>query len=87
MIISEKNIVIVLENKTFLFFFDSCNGNYVGQNAFMITGVKEDTPLSANSVVKAWYNEIQWFDYETNTCEAGKVCGHYTQVNTSIYFS
>ena len=54
----------------------------MGQNAFMITGVKEDTPLSVPNVVKAWYNEIQWFDYQTNTCETGKVCGHYTQVNT-----
>ena len=58
----------------------------MGQNAFMVTGLKEDTPMSVPSVVKAWYNEIRWFDYQTNQCEPGKVCGHYTQVTIPVYF-
>ena len=61
--------------------FFSCDGNVVGQNAFMITGVTVDTPLSVSGVVNSWYNEIRWFNYQTNECEAGKVCGHYTQVS------
>ena len=60
----------------------SCDGNHVGQNSYMIIGVKEDKQLSMASVVKAWYDEIQWYNYEHNTCENGKVCGHYTQVST-----
>ena len=51
----------------------------------MIVGVKEDTQLSIGNVVKSWYDEIQWYRYESNTCESGKVCGHYTQVG-NIFF-
>jgi len=32
------------------------------------------------AVVQAWYDEVQWYDYDTNSCEAGQMCGHYTQV-------
>ena len=31
-------------------------------------------------VVEAWFSEISDYDYDTNTCAAGKMCGHYTQV-------
>ena len=31
-------------------------------------------------VVQAWYDEVQWYDYETDSCEKGQMCGHYTQV-------
>jgi hypothetical protein len=30
--------------------------------------------------VLSWFNEKSDFDYTTNKCAAGKVCGHYTQV-------
>lgn len=36
--------------------------------------------LSAAAVVDLWGNEVHDYDYETNTCAPGKVCGHYTQV-------
>ena len=31
-------------------------------------------------VVGAWAAEVEFYDYESNTCEEGKVCGHYKQL-------
>jgi len=36
--------------------------------------------VDEREVVQAWYDEVQWYDYEKNSCQEGKVCGHYTQV-------
>ncbi|MGB5964263.1 MAG: CAP domain-containing protein [Sulfurimonadaceae bacterium] len=36
--------------------------------------------VNEQEVVQAWYDEVQWYDYETNSCEKGQMCGHYTQV-------
>ncbi|MEN8147400.1 MAG: CAP domain-containing protein [Campylobacterota bacterium] len=36
--------------------------------------------LKEQEVVQAWYDEVQWYDYATNSCEKGQMCGHYTQV-------
>lgn len=36
--------------------------------------------LNAAGAVKMWVDEKQWYNYNSNTCQAGKVCGHYTQV-------
>ena len=36
--------------------------------------------VKEQEVVQAWYDEVQWYDYETNSCEEGQMCGHYTQV-------
>ncbi|CAA6668225.1 unnamed protein product [Spirodela intermedia] len=30
--------------------------------------------------VQSWVNEEQYYDYDSNSCQEGKVCGHYTQV-------
>lgn len=37
---------------------------------------------SVEQVVDAWGDEVQWYDYDTNTCDAPPdgTCGHYTQV-------
>jgi hypothetical protein len=32
------------------------------------------------NVVSAWESEAADYDYATNTCAAGKECGHYTQI-------
>merc|ERR1719233_1321466 len=48
--------------------------NPLGQNLW--AGMNE--PLSG--AVSDWYNEKKDYDYNTNTCESGKMCGHYTQV-------
>ena len=31
-------------------------------------------------LVMLWYDEIQDYDFSSNTCTQGGVCGHYTQV-------
>ena len=36
--------------------------------------------LSPERVVQMWAGEMKDYDYETNSCASGKVCGHYTQV-------
>ena len=38
-------------------------------------------PPTAQSVVTTlWASEAVDYNYATNTCAAGKVCGHYTQI-------
>ncbi|GAV80285.1 CAP domain-containing protein [Cephalotus follicularis] len=36
--------------------------------------------LSGTGAVELWVDEKAYYDYNSNTCEPGKVCGHYTQV-------
>lgn len=48
---------------------------YVGEN--IAGGVAPPTPEGA---VQLWTAEQNNYDYESNTCAAGAVCGHYTQV-------
>lgn len=36
--------------------------------------------ITEQAVVQAWYDEVKWYDYETNSCEKGQMCGHFTQV-------
>ncbi|XP_078429922.1 pathogenesis-related protein PR-1 type-like [Wolffia australiana] len=49
--------------------------NY-GENLFWGSG-KEWT---AREAVQSWVNERKDYNYATNTCTPGRVCGHYTQV-------
>lgn len=37
-------------------------------------------PITAAQVVNDWASERADYNYATNTCAAGKVCGHYTQI-------
>jgi pathogenesis-related protein 1 len=48
----------------------------VGENLY-IRGSASVTPAD---VVGLWAAEAQAYDYATNSCEPGKVCGHYTQL-------
>ena len=36
--------------------------------------------LSGTAAVRMWVDEKANYDYASNTCAPGKVCGHYTQV-------
>ncbi|XWS67537.1 hypothetical protein CRYUN_Cryun04dG0014900 [Craigia yunnanensis] len=36
--------------------------------------------LSGTAAVRMWVDEKANYDYTSNTCAPGKVCGHYTQV-------
>ncbi|KAG0467070.1 hypothetical protein HPP92_018650 [Vanilla planifolia] len=47
-----------------------------GENLFSGTG----RDWSAADAVRAWVDEGKDYDYASNSCAAGKVCGHYTQV-------
>ena len=48
----------------------------LGQNLWL--GTAGNTPPDGTGAVQAWYNEVQYYDY--NTTECSYVCGHYTQV-------
>lgn len=50
-------------------------GSYVGENLFITTGKADMT-----FVVDYWYSEVENYNIDTLTCDAGKICGHYTQV-------
>ncbi len=60
-------------------------GRY-GENLFWASAVswsdgrREPQRVSPEKPVDSWGNEKQDYDYATNRCKAGKVCGHYTQV-------
>ncbi|KAG0585482.1 hypothetical protein M758_2G014700 [Ceratodon purpureus] len=53
----------------------SHSGGPYGENIYWSSG--SSTPAAA---VTAWVNEKQFYNYASNSCAAGKVCGHYTQV-------
>ncbi len=48
------------------------NGKWIWHNS--LVKVKDE------AVVQAWYDEVKWYDYKTDSCEKGQMCGHYTQV-------
>ena len=31
-------------------------------------------------VVQSWASEIEYYDYDSNACQPGQMCGHYTQI-------
>ena len=47
-----------------------------GENVYLSSGMNP-TP---KDVVDAWGSEISDYNYATNSCKKGKVCGHYTQI-------
>ena len=63
----------------------SPDGKY-GENLFWGSAVKwtdgriEEQFISSKQVVDDWGSEKIDYDYTTNDCTRGKMCGHYTQV-------
>ncbi|KAJ3670083.1 hypothetical protein LUZ60_010407 [Juncus effusus] len=51
------------------------SGGPYGENLFWGSG-----DYSGIDAVNLWVSEKQYYDYSSNTCESGKVCGHYKQV-------
>jgi pathogenesis-related protein 1 len=51
------------------------NSSY-GENLAWASG----QTLTPERVVNMWGEEVKDYDYATNRCKPGKVCGHYTQV-------
>ena len=63
--------------------------SWIGENLYVTSaGMYEGVIRDA---IQAWYSEKLDYDYDSNTCTPGRVCGHYTQVShllgTCIYFS
>jgi pathogenesis-related protein 1 len=52
------------------------SGGPYGENLFWGKGAD----FSGKDAVNSWISEKQYYDYNTNTCASGHVCGHYTQV-------
>lgn len=58
---------------------------YHGENLWMmglstgLTYADFDAAMAAGAV-KAWIDEKPDYNYQTNKCAGGKMCGHYTQV-------
>lgn len=52
------------------------SGGPYGENLFWGYGLEYNATYAVNS----WVSEKQYYNYATNTCATGKVCGHYTQV-------
>ncbi|KAG0615122.1 hypothetical protein M758_5G016200 [Ceratodon purpureus] len=53
------------------------HGQY-GENLFW--GSAKDPEWTALDAVTAWTDEVAYYDYATNSCTPGQMCGHYTQV-------
>uniref|UniRef100_UPI00358DF197 peptidase inhibitor 16-like n=1 Tax=Myxine glutinosa TaxID=7769 RepID=UPI00358DF197 len=47
----------------------------VGENLYVNTG-----PLQPKHVVEKWNSEHKNYNYHNNSCNKGKMCGHYTQM-------
>ncbi len=56
--------------------FEHRSNNSYGENIYWASGF---TP-TASDVVDSWGGEIIDYDYATNTCAPGQMCGHYTQI-------
>ena len=56
-----------------------------GENLYHSTAIvwsdgrREVSPITIKKVVKAWTDEEKWYDYNSNSCQPGQQCGHYTQ--------
>ena len=53
--------------------------SWVGENLY-ITSARQYEGV-ARDAIQSWYNEKSDYDYDSNTCTPGRVCGHYTQVS------
>ncbi|XP_033625747.1 peptidase inhibitor 16-like [Asterias rubens] len=54
--------------------------NPVGQNLWNAGPVTESDRPNPAYVVQSWFNERDYYDYSSGTCDDGYDCGHYTQV-------
>ena len=64
--------------KTGKFSHDPSNLSHkYGENLFAFS---ENSTPNFKSIIQKWYKEGSYYDYETNSCQSGKVCGHYTQI-------
>jgi len=48
-----------------------------GQNIYASS---DSSKIDIVAATQLWYDEKEFYDFDTQSCQAGKVCGHYTQV-------
>lgn len=57
-----------------------------GENLFWASaeqlgsGIKKLQNVSPREIVKAWAEEEAFYDYRSNKCQEGQICGHFTQL-------
>jgi pathogenesis-related protein 1 len=61
--------------------------NVYGENIYWAWSAPDQPDLTPTAAVTWWASEEAYYDYDTNTCADGQVCGHYTQVvwSTTTY--
>ncbi len=53
----------------------------VGQNMAIGTNPTWSRAAGVIEPIENWQKEVEDYDYNSKTCQPGKMCGHYTQVN------
>ncbi len=57
-----------------------------GENLFWASaevregGVEKLQFITPRHIVEAWAEEENYYDYNSNTCQEGEICGHFTQM-------
>ncbi|KAL5467542.1 hypothetical protein EMCRGX_G031790 [Ephydatia muelleri] len=49
---------------------------YVGENLAITSNPKKNY----TDLINSWFQEREYYDFETNSCLPGQMCGHYTQI-------
>jgi pathogenesis-related protein 1 len=75
-----------LQGESCMWYHSDTEVSGLGENIFYSWNTDTSARRSADEPVFWWLAKEDFYSYEKNTCEEGKVCGHYTQVvweNTS----
>ena len=46
----------------------------------LANGSEKAQQFTTVEVVTAWAEEEEYYDYQSNTCQPGQICGHFTQM-------
>jgi len=52
----------------------------IGENLYLSTRITENFVKALNKGIELWFGEVEYYNYKTNECKPGKVCGHYTEL-------
>ena len=55
-------------------------GIFVGENLYWEWSSGPLKWATPKSVVDAWASEVEFYDYDSNSCDPQEQCGHYTQI-------
>jgi len=58
----------------------STNRVNTGENLYVQASSSAGTQTSISQAVDSWAGEYQFYDFGSTTCQAGEMCGHYTQI-------